>query len=160
MNLFAVFTSGDYLLISVFAIMLLFSVFNWAVIMSKFILLKKVNLQETCDVDVSTADKLESFLSIFQNSLEKGLGTLATSASMVPFIGLLGTVIGIAKALKDISIQGSANIAVVAGPIGEALGSTAFGLIVAIPAGIFYNYFTNKINEMVLLKRHILINKK
>jgi|GEM_PF-4436167 len=160
MNLFAVFTTGDYLLIGIFGVMLLFSVFNWAVVISKFILLKKINLNEGNEVDVSSCEKLDSFLSLFQNSLEKGLGTLATSASMVPFIGLLGTVIGIAKALRDISVQGSANITVVAGPIGEALSSTAFGLFVAIPAGIFYNYFSNKINDIVLLKRHILINKK
>jgi biopolymer transport protein ExbB len=72
------------------------------------------------------------------------LGTVAVSA---PFIGLLGTVIGIIKAFHNMSVVGSGGFAVVAGGISEALVATALGLAVAIIAVIFYNYFHTKLER-------------
>ena len=72
---------------------------------------------------------------------EGGMIVLATVGSTSPFIGLLGTVWGIYHALISISKSGQMSIAAVAGPIGEALVSTAFGLFVAIPAVLAYNFF-------------------
>lgn len=70
---------------------------------------------------------------------ENGMTILATVGSTAPFIGLFGTVWGIYHALINISKSGQMNIAAVAGPIGEALVATAFGLFVAIPAVLAYN---------------------
>jgi biopolymer transport protein ExbB len=73
------------------------------------------------------------------------LGTVAVSA---PFIGLLGTVIGIIKSFHNMSVQGSGGFTVVAGGISEALIATALGLAVAIVAVIFYNYFHTKLERI------------
>lgn len=75
--------------------------------------------------------------------LKKGMGTLATIASASPFIGLLGTVWGIIAVFSALKEKGAGDINALAGAIGEALGATALGLIVAIPAVWLFNYFTN-----------------
>ena len=73
--------------------------------------------------------------------LENGLTVLATTGSTAPFVGLLGTVWGIYRALIKIGASGDASISAVAGPVGEALIMTAIGLFVAIPAVLAYNFF-------------------
>ena len=70
---------------------------------------------------------------------------LATTGNTAPFIGLFGTVWGIMSSFHGIALRGSASLAVVAPGISEALVATAFGLAVAIPAVIAFNYFMNKI---------------
>jgi len=82
--------------------------------------------------------------------LESSLGFLATTGSSCPFIGLFGTVWGIMNAFRGIGVKGSATLAVVAPGISEALIATAAGLAAAIPAVIFYNYYTNKVKTMAV----------
>ena len=83
--------------------------------------------------------------SIEVGKLEKRVTFLATCASITPFIGLFGTVWGIMTAFMNIGAQGSTDLAVVSGPIAEALIATALGLFAAIPAVYFYNHFTSKV---------------
>ncbi len=78
---------------------------------------------------------------------EGHLATLGTVASVAPFVGLLGTVIGIIRAFRSISMTQGGATAVALG-ISEALVGTAGGLVVAIPALLFYNYYTNKIRRL------------
>lgn len=73
--------------------------------------------------------------------LEGGMTLLATVGSAAPFVGLLGTVWGIYHALIKIAASGNASMEAVAGPVGEALIMTAFGLFVAIPAVLGYNFY-------------------
>jgi len=77
--------------------------------------------------------------------LQRGLSSLATIGSTAPFVGLFGTVIGIFDAFQKMSEVEGSGIAVVAGGISEALITTAFGLVVAVPAVWMYNYFTNRV---------------
>jgi biopolymer transport protein TolQ len=80
------------------------------------------------------------------NKLERHIPYLATTASVTPFIGLFGTVVGIMMAFQGIAQQGgSTNLAVVSRPIADALVATAFGLVAAIPAVIYYNRLTNSV---------------
>ena len=88
---------------------------------------------------------LERAEAIVHAELMRGLGGLATIGSTAPFVGLLGTVIGILNAFKKISEQKATGLGAVAGGISEALVTTAIGLFVAIPAVWMFNYFTNKI---------------
>ena len=74
------------------------------------------------------------------SKLASGLPFLATVGATSPFVGLLGTVIGIYRALINIGLAGSASIDKVAGPVGEALIMTAIGLLVAVPAVLAYNW--------------------
>lgn len=76
--------------------------------------------------------------------LDRNLGVLGTLGNVAPFIGLLGTVVGIIKAFKDLALAGGGGPSVVAKGIAEALVATAGGMIVAIPAVIIYNYFMRK----------------
>ena len=76
--------------------------------------------------------------------LAGGLPFLATVGATAPFVGLLGTVIGIYRALINIGIAGSASIDKVAGPVGEALIMTAIGLLVAVPAVLAYNWLQSR----------------
>ncbi len=82
------------------------------------------------------------------NKLERRLTFLATTASVTPFIGLFGTVIGIMIAFGRIGATGSTNLAIVAPGISEALIATASGLFAAIPATYFYNHFTHQVKEV------------
>tara|TARA_Y100000780_G_C13656872_1_gene406885 strand:- start:509 stop:1195 length:687 start_codon:yes stop_codon:yes gene_type:complete len=76
------------------------------------------------------------------NDLKKGVSSLATIGSTAPFVGLLGTVVGIINAFVCIASTGSGGIGAVSAGIAEALVETALGLVVAIPAVWFYNYLT------------------
>ncbi len=79
-----------------------------------------------------------------QSRLQDGLSFLATVGSTSPFIGLFGTVWGIYNALTAIGMSGNASIDKVAGPVGEALIMTAFGLFVAVPAVLGYNWLVRR----------------
>ncbi len=79
------------------------------------------------------------------NRLERALSFLATTGNTTPFIGLFGTVWGIMESFRGIGMKGSANLAVVAPGISEALIATAAGLGAAIPAVVAFNYFNQKV---------------
>jgi len=81
------------------------------------------------------------------NRLERRLTFLATTASVTPFIGLFGTVVGITISFQRIGATGSTNLAVVGPGISEALIATAAGLFAAIPAVIFYNHFVHRVKD-------------
>ena len=93
----------------------------------------------------SSQRALERSEAIVHAKLKRGLGGLATIGSTAPFIGLFGTVVGILNAFQAIATQKTSGIGAVAGGISEALVTTAFGLLVAIPAVMTFNYFTNKV---------------
>ena len=82
------------------------------------------------------------------SKLERNMSWLATTASVTPFIGLFGTVLGIIRAFQDLGQQGSTSLRTVAPGISEALIATAVGLFAAIPAAIFYNHFGHAIREL------------
>ncbi len=80
--------------------------------------------------------------------IERRLSFLATTASVCPFIGLFGTVWGIMNAFREIGEMGSANLSVVAPGISEALIATAMGLLAAIPAAVFFNFFNSRVKVL------------
>ena len=104
---------------------------------------------ETLEMQLATMDNLKRALRKAEDEEINKFGSLlpflATTGSATPFIGLFGTVWGIMVSFHDIGQRGSASLAVVAPGISEALVATAAGLAAAIPAVIFYNYFSNKL---------------
>ncbi len=80
--------------------------------------------------------------------LEKNMSWLATAASVSPFIGLFGTVMGIIDAFQALGMSGSVSLRVVAPGIAHALVATAVGLAAAIPAAVFYNHFGHVVKEI------------
>jgi biopolymer transport protein ExbB/biopolymer transport protein TolQ len=99
------------------------------------------------DQEVIEAAKrgLERSVAIVHAEMKRGLSALATIGSTAPFVGLFGTVVGILNAFKGIANNKATGLSAVAGGIAEALVTTAFGLLVAVPAVWAYNYFTNKV---------------
>jgi biopolymer transport protein TolQ len=90
---------------------------------------------------------LEKVQSEERDGLSSGMVWLAIIGVTAPLLGLLGTVIGVMRAFLDIQLTGSAGITAVAPGIAEALVTTAFGLVAAIPAAIAYNYYASQIDR-------------
>ena len=195
---------------AVFAILILFSIVSWAIILSKTLAFQKVKRQTATFLDVFRRSQKFSevqavcpslpaspLVGVFQagyaelnaqfrltgapaaatpnpaataqrpmlksldavdraliraattevNKLERHLTFLATTASITPFIGLFGTVVGIMISFNRIGATGSTNLAVVGPGISEALIATAAGLFAAIPATYFYNHLTHRVKE-------------
>lgn len=186
---------GGPLTVAVLAILVLFSIFSWAIIFSKWSALRtaraadrrflrafrkangldavmmaseqfkpaplvavfefgyeEVHRQATARGTVTNKLALERALQLGTSEelakLERNMSWLATTASVSPFIGLFGTVLGIIRAFQGLGAQGSASLRAVAPGISEALIATAVGLAAAIPAAIFYNYFGHTIREI------------
>ena len=99
--------------------------------------------------DINSAERaVERNMLLELTNLKRGLAVLATVGSTAPFVGLLGTTMGIVDAFTGMAQSGSGGLAAIGGGIAEALITTAFGLLVAIPAVWAYNYFTTKIDNL------------
>ncbi len=127
-----------------------------AVFVSGFNELQKIStarsnqaMPENLQMQLATMENLKRAVRKAQlmetDRLERFLAFLATTGSATPFVGLFGTVWGILTSFQEIGARGSASLAVVAPGISEALVATAAGLAVAIPAVIFFNYYSNKL---------------
>jgi len=106
-------------------------------------------LLEQIDLNTWVTMSLQRAVDNVSSRLQDGLAFLATVGSTAPFVGLFGTVWGIYHALTAIGIAGQASIDKVAGPVGEALIMTAFGLAVAVPAVLGYNWLVRR-NKVAL----------
>lgn len=102
-------------------------------------------LELSGDIQSILERSLRQQISKERKTLEQGLSLLASIGSTSPFVGLFGTVWGIMHALQSISAAKSASLDIVAGPIGEALITTAIGIAAAIPAVLAYNFFIRSI---------------
>lgn len=108
--------------------------------------------KNTLDSQLASMDNLKRAIRKAESQEVSNMGKLlpflATTGSATPFIGLFGTVWGIMVSFHDIGMRGSASLAVVAPGISEALVATAAGLAAAIPAVIFFNYYSNVLAEI------------
>ena len=99
--------------------------------------------------DINSAERaVERNMLLEVTNLKRGLAVLATVGATAPFVGLLGTTMGIVNSFAAMGATGSGGLAAIGGGISEALVTTAFGLIVAIPAVWAYNYFATKIDNL------------
>ncbi|PCG18980.1 MotA/TolQ/ExbB proton channel family protein [Brachyspira sp. G79] len=87
--------------------------------------------------------------------LERFISALSTISTIAPLLGLLGTILGMIQSFAVISVVGSGKPTALASGIANALLTTAAGLIIAIPAVIFYNYFVNTINARILFMENL-----
>jgi biopolymer transport protein ExbB len=98
----------------------------------------------------NVADKVETKRKQIVHDLKRPLWILATIGASAPFIGLFGTVVGIIRSFHSIATTGASGFTVVSAGISEALIATAAGIVVAVIAVIFYNYYNMKINRIGL----------
>lgn len=201
MNIWQLVWDAGYVVKFVLLLLVLFSVISWAVIISKFLVIRRAAKQNTLFQEafwnaksLSAANSQASHLSgsplasVFnlaygelqkvmglnrnnnqsmpivlmaniKRALSRGLAEestklaravtfLATTANTAPFVGLFGTVWGIMDAFRNIGVMKTANLSTVAPGIAEALVATAFGLLAAIPAVVFYNHFNRRIQVL------------
>jgi len=153
---------------SLFFILLLLSIGSWVIGVIRVIQSQKLSGYVASDLaghiqqkqsamkglDISarrlaTEQALLQQIGRYRYTSERGLPILGTTAAIAPFIGLFGTVWGIFHALHNIGMSGQAGLGQVAGPVGEALIMTGFGIAVAIPAVVFYN-LSMRINRKVM----------
>jgi len=114
--------------------------------------LQEYQFQQESGANLSREDLVDTVRRAIQrasaltaNDLKKGVSALAAIGATAPFVGLLGTVVGIITAFQGIAATGSGGLGAVSAGISEALVETALGLVVAIPAVWFYNYLTGRI---------------
>ncbi len=101
--------------------------------------------------DINSAERaIERQMLIILSELKRGTGILATVGSTAPFVGLLGTTMGIVNSFTGMATSGTGGLAAVSAGIAEALITTAFGLAVAIPAVWLFNYFQTKVENMTV----------
>jgi biopolymer transport protein ExbB len=101
--------------------------------------------------DINSAERAverEMLMTVVQ--LKRGLAVLATVGATAPFVGLLGTTMGIVHSFQGMATAGTAGLGAISAGIAEALITTALGLLVAIPAVWAYNYFTTKIENLTV----------
>ena len=107
----------------------------------------KADFKDSHDLVGAVGRALERSVSLTAAEMKKGIGGLATIGSSAPFIVLFGTVIGIVNAFTGIAQSGSGGLAAVSAGIAEALITTAFGIMVAVPAVMAFNYFTTRLER-------------
>lgn len=101
--------------------------------------------------DINSAERaVERQMMIMLAELKRGTGVLATVGATAPFVGLLGTTIGVVNSFTGMATTGSGGLAAISAGIAEALVATAVGLLVAIPAVWLFNYFTTKIEQIAV----------
>ena len=101
---------------------------------------------EVTVADINSAERaVEREMLMTIVDLKRGLGVLATVGATAPFVGLLGTTMGIVNAFTGMAASGSGGLSAISAGIAEALITTAFGLMVAIPAVWMFNYFNSKL---------------
>jgi len=121
----------------------------------------RAGLEESNKNPAASAEMMDAVSMEQRAKLEKNISVLGTLGNIAPLIGLFGTVVGIIRAFHALALSGSAGPSVISSGIAEALVTTASGLVVAIPAVIFYNYFLRKVGvimtEIESVRKKLLI---
>jgi biopolymer transport protein ExbB/TolQ len=144
-SLLALFGGNDIMILSVSLLLLAASVLSWAIIIGK---LRMWRDEGRNPPQISSDDNPETIAEKIAAPFEKNLYFLAMAGATAPFIGLFGTIWGIIHAFAAIGASNSTSLGVIAPGLAMALGTTALGLIVAIPATIAYYYFSKKTDDL------------
>jgi len=121
------------------------SVMSWAVIIEK---IRLWHYQKRKPVSIRHADNLNTIVDKLIRPFDKNLWFLSMVSYVSPFIGLFGTVWGVMDSFASIGVNQSVSIGVIAPGLAVALGTTALGLIAAVPAAIAYNVFSKKSDDL------------
>ena len=136
---------SDLMTFIVSVVLLVFSVLSWTIIVEKIRLWRMVKRNP---ITVTDTDNLETVADIKVRPFDKNLWFLSMVAYISPFIGLFGTVWGVMDSFASIGVNQSVSIGVIAPGLAVALGTTALGLIAAIPAAIAQQIFAKKADDL------------
>lgn len=144
-SLLSLFNGRDLMTLSVSLILVAASIMSWAVIIEK---IRLWNFQKHRPVSVKSGDNLDTIVDKLIRPFDKNLWFLSMVSYVAPFIGLFGTVWGVMDSFAAIGVNQSVSIGVIAPGLAVALGTTALGLIAAVPAAIAYNVFSKKSDDL------------
>ncbi len=137
--------TGDIITAIASIVLVVFSILTWAVIIEKFRLWRATKRNP---VKLKQCDDMKLLLDKLIRPFDKNLWFLSMVAYVAPFIGLFGTVWGVMDSFASIGINQSVSIGVIAPGLATALGTTALGLIAAIPAAIAHQYYTKRADDL------------
>jgi biopolymer transport protein TolQ len=126
-------------------VLVVLSVLSWAVIIEKYRVWRMVRKNP---VKIKPGDNLNTIVDKLIRPFDKNLWFLSMVSYVSPFIGLFGTVWGVMDSFASIGVNQSVSIGVIAPGLATALGTTALGLIAAIPAAIAYQYYAKKADDL------------
>ena len=141
----SLFSGRDLMTLSVSLILVVASIMSWAVIIEKIRLWR---FQKQHPVSVKSTDNLETIVDKLIRPFDKNLWFLSMVSYVAPFVGLFGTVWGVMDSFAAIGVNQSVSIGVIAPGLAVALGTTALGLIAAVPAAVAYNVFSKKSDDL------------
>jgi len=141
LNLF----TGDLMTLFVSLVLVALSILSWAVIIEKYRVWKMVRNNP---VKIKPGDNLDTIVDKLIRPFDKNLWFLSMVSYVSPFIGLFGTVWGVMDSFASIGVNQSVSIGVIAPGLATALGTTALGLIAAIPAAIAYQYYAKRADDL------------
>ena len=144
-SLLSLFSGRDLMTLSVSLILVAASIMSWAVIIEK---IRLWNYQKHHPVSVKSTDNMDTIVDKLIRPFDKNLWFLSMVSYVAPFIGLFGTVWGVMDSFAAIGVNQSVSIGVIAPGLAVALGTTALGLIAAVPAAIAYNVFSKKSDDL------------
>ena len=144
-SLLNLFTGGDWMTLCVSLLLVAASVMSWAIMIEKFRLWK---MQRYQPVRLNPGDNMDIAVERLIRPFDKNLWFLSMVAYVGPFVGLFGTIWGVMDAFASIGVNQSVSIGVIAPGLATALGTTALGLIAAVPAAIGYQYFTRRADDL------------
>lgn len=146
-NTFSLLTlfTGDLMTLFISLVLVLGSVMSWAIIIEK---IRLWHFQKKNPVKVKNGDNLSLIADKLIRPFDKNLWFLSMVSYVAPFIGLFGTIWGVMDSFASIGVNQSVSIGVIAPGLATALGTTALGLIAAVPAAIAYQYFGKKSDDL------------
>ena len=144
-SLLSLFSGRDMMTLCVSLILVAASVMSWAVIIEK---IRLWQAQKRKPVSVKSTDNLDTIVDKLIRPFDKNLWFLSMVSYVAPFVGLFGTVWGVMDSFAAIGVNQSVSIGVIAPGLAVALGTTALGLIAAVPAAIAYNVFSKKADDL------------
>ena len=151
-SLLSLFGGKDLMTLFVSIVLVVASVWSWAIIIEK---IRLWNFQKKNPVSVKSSDNMDTIVDKLMRPFDKNLWFLSMVSYVAPFIGLFGTVWGVMDSFAAIGVNQSVSIGVIAPGLATALGTTALGLITAVPAAIAYNVFSKKSDDL-----YDLLNEK
>lgn len=137
--------TGDWMTLFISLVLILGSVISWAVIIEK---IRLWHFQKKHPVQIKNGDNLALIADKLIRPFDKNLWFLSMVSYVAPFIGLFGTIWGVMDSFASIGVNQSVSIGVIAPGLATALGTTALGLIAAVPAAIAYQYFSKKSDDL------------
>ena len=146
-NTFSLLTlfTGDLMTLFISLVLVLGSVMSWAIIIEK---IRLWHFQKKNPVKVKNGDNLSLIADKLIRPFDKNLWFLSMVSYVAPFIGLFGTIWGVMDSFASTGVNQSVSIGVIAPGLATALGTTALGLIAAVPAAIAYQYFSKKSDDL------------